>query len=205
MQKFPFFGYIPNPYYEGDTRKVLYVLKKNVEQISSKDFYFEGCVGYGYLEEDADEYPGCIQLNLENGDVTQVKNFNSHPDFPVKFQSEDMKDFAFLYDSEKNLVTIQSGWRYEMCDEIAKSLKVVVETDYVHEPYIYHGSECPNHIENEDETVIECNCKAEEDDDSDSYPYFRFPRTKDGVAISRVFAQIFGNNIKVFAPANYLG
>jgi hypothetical protein len=38
--------------------------------------------------------------------------------------------------------------------------------------------------------------------DSDSFAYFRFPRSKDGIAVSRVFNTIFaGKDIRIYLPA----
>lgn len=45
-----------------------------------------------------------------------------------------------------------------------------------------------------------------EDKHPASYPYFRYPRSKDGIAISRVFDTLFqGRDITVFAPKELMG
>lgn len=102
--------------------------------------------------------------------------------FPIKFIKYDMRDLIFTYNAETNLVTIKTYWRFESYEEEAKSLTKNVETDAIDKD------------------------ADEEDKDDTSYPYFRYPRTKDGIAISRVFATLFKDkNVKVFASKDYLG
>jgi hypothetical protein len=158
--------------------KVLYIVKEI--QVSPTEYRYEGLIGWGFDENEFDSVPGSISINPITGESTVVKNLEravNNPDFPVKYISYDMRDFIFNYDTEKETVTVGCYWRYEMHETEFNALKKNLESDHI-----------------------------DEDDDGISYPYFRFPRTKDGVAVSRVFNTIFKDkNIKIFVPKEHLG
>ena len=165
MAQIALYGYIPNPNkpHQGDP---LYVLKE--KQLSSTLYEYEGVIGHGYHEGEFKEDDWTSdRIVCEEG-------------YPIKFIKYDMREFKFTYDTEKNLATVATYWRFECFEQEAKSLKNNVETD----------------AEND----------SDEEDHEPCYPYFRFPRTKDGIAISRVFDTLFeGKDVKVFAPKELMG
>jgi hypothetical protein len=116
-------------------------------------------------------------MNAEDGSLSEVNDIEerakTEPGFPVRYIPTDMRDFSFTYDIEKSQVTVTADWRMQYHPAEAKSLK--------------------NNV------VME---KPDEDEDAaDSYAYFRYPRSKDGIAVSRVFDKIFeGKNVSVFLP-----
>lgn len=100
------------------------------------------------------------------------------PEFPCKYIPIDMRELNFIYNTETNLITLDTYWRYEVNEKEANSLIKNYESD---------------HIDTDEDSHI-------------SYPYFRFPRTKDGIAVSRVFNFIFKDkDIKIFIPKKHLG
>jgi hypothetical protein len=162
MTLIPLYGYIPNPNkpHEGDP---LYVIRER--RVSPTLYEYEGVIGHGYHEGEfkSDDWTS-DRIICEEG-------------FPIKFIKYDMRDLIFTYNTESNLVTIETHWRFESYEEEAKTLAKNVETDAI-----------------------------DKDEDETSYPYFRYPRTKDGIAISRVFATLFKDkNVKVFASKEHLG
>jgi hypothetical protein len=156
----------------------LYILKE--KQISSTLFRYEGQVGYGFHEYDFESIPDTMCVDSKTGEVTYEKNIEGIVDdkgYPVKYYPNDMRDLNFTYDTEKNEVVVDTHWRYEVCEEEAKEILNNVKTDYV-----------------DDETCDYC------------YPYLRFPRSKDGISVSRLFNYIFPNkNIKIFLPKSFMG
>lgn len=127
------------------------------------------------------EYRGVIGHGYHEGEFTEEDRNSDRvvadPAYPIQFIKYDMRDFVFTYDTEKREVTVKTYWRFESYEQEAKSLTFPIESDVV-----------------------------DDDPDGESYPYFRFPRTKDGIALSRVFQTIFnGKSISVFAPKEYLG
>lgn len=97
-------------------------------------------------------------------------------------ESIDMRDFGFTYDVKARRVRVSCPWRYEVYEEEAAVLKQNVETD---------------HIDPDDTDESRAKC----------YPYFRFPRSKDGIAVSRAINTIFSNQpqITIFLPKSCLG
>lgn len=54
----------------------------------------------------------------------------------------------------------------------------------------------------EEAARLKRNVVGEDPADEDSFAYFRFPRSKDGIAVSRVFNSIFaGKDIMIYLPA----
>lgn len=165
MSLIPLYGYIPNPNKPGEGNP-LYVIKER--QVSPTVYEYKGMIGHGVHEG---------EMKGEDYNSTSLVNDST---YPVKFLSFDMREFEFTYDTEKNLVTLNTYWRFECYDEEAKSLIKNVETDVPDDP--------------EDENFHEC------------YPYVRYPRSKDGIALSRAFDFIFqGKDVKVFAPKEEYG
>lgn len=127
------------------------------------------------------EYRGVIGHGYHEGEFREEDwksdRIISDPDYPIKFIKYDMREFVFTYDLEKEEVTVETHWRFESYDQEAKSLTFPIESDVV-----------------------------DNDEDGASYPYFRFPRTKDGIALSRVFQTLFKDKaVRVFAPKRHLG
>lgn len=165
MPLIPLYGYIPNPNKPGEGNP-LYVLKER--QISPTIYEYKGMIGHGVHEGE-----------FKEEDYNSISMVNDQS-YPVKFLSFDMRKFDFIYDTEKNLVTLNTYWRFEWFDVESASLKKNVETDVPDDP--------------EDEHTYEC------------YPYVRYPRSKDGIALSRAFDFIFeGKDVNVFAPKEEYG
>lgn len=143
------YGYIPNPIYD----EVFYILKE--KQISPSIFQYEGKVGYGFY----DSAPP------------------SDAEFPVQYIPSDMRELKFRYDAEKNLVILDTYWRYENCEEEFKAIR--------------------NNVSTEDTNT----------DESDGYyPYLRFPRSKDGISVSRLFDFIFADKkVRVIVQKTHIG
>lgn len=159
------YGYIPNPNTECE---VLYILKEI--QVSSTKYRYEGLIGYGYHEDDFSSVPPITVFDSNTGEEREEDGLSravENPDFPFKYIPSDMREFKFEYDLESNKVILDTYWRYEMYEKEAKRLKKNVE------------------IIDKDEN--------DDEDDENEYPYLRFPRSKDGIAISRVFDFIFGD------------
>lgn len=177
MSLIPLYGYIPNPNIEGGG-EVLYIIKET--EITSNEYYYEGVIGYGFHEHDFALVPESVIFDSKTGKMSMEQNLNraiNNPEFPLKYIPTDMREFKFRYNKETKYVTVDTYWRYEMYDVEAKSLLKNVESD---------------DIDDSDDVHI-------------SYPYFRFPRTKSGIAISRVFNKLFDDkDIKIFVPKKLL-
>jgi hypothetical protein len=169
------YGYISNPIYD-DT---LYILKET--KISPTEFHYDGLIGYGFHEHDFDSVPASIVIDVNTGERIEEKNLDrviSNPEYPVKYIPTDMRELKFTYDAVKNLVTLDTYWRYEICEEEATAIR---------ENIVYEDKESDDHSDY-------------------SYPYLRFPRSKDGISLTRLFDHFFPNkNVDIFLPKSYLG
>ena len=140
----------------------------------------EGCDIFYILKESQETpnrylFEGRIGYGSMSEDDDERDISCNKSDFPVKYTEGDMRDLKFIYDTETKQVTVKTHYRY-----------------------CYHPTEAQN---------IEKNVIAEapdEDEDADnSFPYFRFPRSKDGIAVSRFFNTLFNEkDITILLPAN---
>jgi hypothetical protein len=168
------YGYIDNPNCP-EEGEALYILREIKE--SDTLYKYEGRIGYGWHEGDFSSVPPTTVMDSADGSLREVNDIEvrvkTEPGFPVKYIPTDMRDFSFTYDIEKLQATVTCDWRMQYHPAEAKSLK--------------------NNV------VLE---QPDRDDDAaDSYAYFRYPRSKDGIAVSRVFDKIFeGKNVTVFLP-----
>lgn len=89
----------------------------------------------------------------------------------------DMTRFSCTYDSKHNWITITSPYRFEYNSTI--------------------------HPENHAFELNFADKKDLEEIDANSYPYIRFPRTKDGVSISRICLTLFSDILQHDSPMIY--
>lgn len=178
------YGTIDNPVYNSDC---LYIVKE--EQISPSLYRYTGKIGYGIPESEFDSLPEGVY------DETRVV---TNPEFPIKYIPSDMRDFVFVFNKDSNRVVVECGWRIESNQEEHDAIKHNTETDHIS-------------AAEDDETVDE-EYKAYKEHrkstgyDAYMYPYFRFPRSKDGISVSRVLNTIFKDkDITIYLPKEYAG
>jgi len=141
----------------------------------------EGCDVF-YILKETQETPniyrfdgriGYGSMSEEEDDEIDISCNKS--DFPVKYTEGDMRDLKFIYDTETKQVTVKTHYRY-----------------------CYHPAEAQRIEKN-----VVAEVPDEDEDANNSFPYFCFPRSKDGIAISRVFNTLFKDtNITIYLPAN---
>lgn len=144
----------------------------------------EGCDVF-YILKESQETPnkylfegriGYGSMSEEDEEDEETDISCNESDFPVKYTSADMRDFKFTYNIETKEVVVKTHYRY-----------------------CYHPPEAQRLQKN---VIAEI---PDEDEDTDnSFPYFCFPRSKDGIAVSRVFNTIFNEkDITIYLPANH--
>jgi hypothetical protein len=154
---------------------VFYVLKET--QKSPTLFSYEGKIGYGSYEEEIINVPDTFFIDEKTRSPIQEKNINGivyNKEYPIAYYPSDMRELKFTYNTETNKVVLDTYWRYEICEEESNTILKNVEIEVI-----------------------------DDDTNNYSYPYIRFPRSKDGISISRLFNFIFaGKDITIFLPKN---
>jgi hypothetical protein len=168
----PLHGDIPDPL----NGEAFYILKE--EHISPTLWRYTGRIGFGHVVPVHDE--DCIQ------------------DFHIPYKSIDMTDIQFLYDTEKNEVRMECSLRGQMMAEEAAAIpnNVTYEVPTYEELGTmmrekYKALVPPLCAEDIQETLLDLQVSANDwRQSTDSYLYFRCPRSKDGIALTRAMAHI---------------
>jgi hypothetical protein len=136
------------------------------------------------LSETQTEYSGpvgygdiCTGSNCEYRDI--ISNLETeeveeqHPE-NSRYHMADSKEFSCIFDSATNRVTITCFYRFEYNTDV--------------------------HPEDHAFTMVFEDPEEAEKMDGYTYPYIRFPRTKDGVSISRICREMFTTNPVIYFP-----
>lgn len=201
QSEIPLYGYIDVPDVVGN-QKVLYFLKET--NPFPNIYYYKGRIGYGCLTRDGNDFEA-------KGDYIQ------HNDNEVSYNEFDMSKIKFFYNKETNRVVLNSYYRRTVYAREKQAIKNNVETDYNKKEYLeqeleqleYDMAHQRDYPVDEYESTKEY-IKYELDiinsgKEDDSYPYIRFPRSKDGISISRALNNIFKDReITIFLPKELL-
>jgi hypothetical protein len=172
-------GTIPDPL-NGDA---FYILKE--EKLSETLWRYTGRIGFG---ETAEEY----LAREPHGDCA------FHTDFHIPYRSFDMTYVQFLYDTAKNTVHMECSLRGQVMAEEAASIPNNITYElptYEELANVMHKlyKDMSPSLSTEDirETMLDLQVSAKDwKETTDSYLYFRCPRSKDGVALTRAMAYI---------------
>jgi hypothetical protein len=179
MSLIPLYGEIPDPVNDS----VFYIVDEYQE--SDAVFRYTGRIGFG-------ESKDAMEKRLE-GETTEDTEFITR--YCVPYRQDDMRDFVFTYNTETNTVRIESYCRLSFHPEeaarISKNFILEIPTHDATEQALkraHKGKEFKKDL------VVETIDALKEfliEDWNETYLYFRFPRSKDGIAMTRAMNYIF--------------
>lgn len=183
----PLYGTIPDPL-NGDA---FYILKE--ERLSEHVWRYKGRIGFGETAE------AFVARMLEEGTAEEIDTTTFQDGYCIPYKSYDMTDIQFLYDTEKNEVRMEVSLRGQMYAPEAAAIphNLVFVLPSLEELAArvrtkYQEVVPPLGDEDLQEMMLDLQERAADFNESsnDSYLYFRCPRSKDGVALTRAMAHL---------------
>jgi hypothetical protein len=184
MSLIPLYGDIPNCGNDFVNEPVFYIVDEYQE--SDAVFRYTGRIGFG-------ESKDAMEKRLEEGETTDDTEFITG--YCVPYRESDMRNFVFTYNTESNTVRIESYCRLSFYPEeaarIYKNFTLEIPTHDATEhalKRVHKGKEFAKDL------VVETIDALKEfliEDWNETYLYFRFPRSKEGIAMTRAMNYIF--------------